>query len=420
MEPSNNSLKWMTFSGLAEDYPTWSTRFSAFAQTKGLFETLTDTVELPDRPAPLREDANDAQTREHEAQTQARATAVQEDESRKNQIWCYLAMTLDASSLMLIRHDCVNSKGLGDGQKAWQLLQQRFRSDETTKVISLMRQLARLQLREDEAIHQYFIRAQELVTRLHHAGEELSETLFNAMVLNGLPQRYEHFVVQESFNPAENFVELRKRLTNFEESRRQRDDVEEDQHVAMSAKNASHQIGIHSSFKSHPRKTFSKPSSSKGPRLCFVCNKPGHLAASCYKKDNAVCSICKAKGHLASACKQQQKSPHKGLASSLSAESSFEVSKTDLLVDSGSTDHMMIDKTWFKNYQKVETTVNNPDGGKTKVEGIGDVDVEARNTKGVLHKLTFEKFLHVPEYKTNLISVSSLVQKKTRIISHKS
>ena len=185
---------------------------------------------------------------------------------------------------------------------------------------------------------------QELVTRLHHAGEELSETLFNAMVLNGLPQRYEHFVVQESFNPAENFVELRKRLTNFEESPRQRDDVEEDQHVAMSAKNASHQIGIHSSFKSHPRKTFSKPSSSKGPRLCFVCNKPGHLATSCYKTDNAVCSICKAKGHLASACKHQQKSPHKGLASSLSAESSFEVSKTDLVVDSGSTDHMMIDK----------------------------------------------------------------------------
>ena len=86
---------------------------------------------------------------------------------------------------------------------------------------------------------------------------------------------------------------------------------------------------------------------------CFVCNKPfnKHLAASCYKKDNAVCSICKAKGHLASACKHQQKSPHKCLASSLSADSSFEVSKTDLVVDSGSTDHMMIDKTWFKNYQ---------------------------------------------------------------------
>ena len=30
----------------------------------------------------------------------------------------------------------------------------------------------------------------------------------------------------------------------------------------------------------------------------------------------------------------------------------------------------------MKNFQ---TTVNNPDGGKTKVEGIGDVDVELRD-----------------------------------------
>ena len=97
-------------------------------------------------------------------------------------------MTLDANSLMLIRHECVNNKGLGDGKKKGRLLQQRFRSDERTTFISLMRQLAKLKLREDETIHEYFIKAQVLVTRLQHAGEKLSETLFNAMVLNGLPQ----------------------------------------------------------------------------------------------------------------------------------------------------------------------------------------------------------------------------------------
>ena len=100
------------------------------------------------------------------------------------------------------------------------------------------------------------------------------------------------------------------------------------------------------------------------------------------------------------------------MASSLSAESSFEVSKTDLVVDSGSADNIIY-KTWFKKYHKLETTVHNPDGGKTKVEGIGEVDVEARDTKVVLHKLTFEKPLHVPEHKTNLILVSSSVQSNT-------
>ena len=45
--------------------------------------------------------------------------------------------------------------------------------------------------------------------------------------------------------------------------------------------------------------------------------------------------------------------------------------------------------------------------------------MEARDTKGVLHKLTFEKVLHVPEYKTNLISVSGLVQKQHELFHTK-
>ena len=60
---------------------------------------------------------------------------------------------------------------------------------------------------------------------------------------------------------------------------------------------------------------------------------------------------------------------------------------------------MMIDNTCFKKYQKPETTVNNPDGGKTKVEGISDVDEEARHTKCVLFKMTFEKIQHVAKCK---------------------
>ena len=64
--------------------------------------------------------------------------------------------------------------------------------------------------------------------RIEHAGEYPSESLLNAMVLNGLPERYEHFVVQGSFNPAGIFVELWTRLLNDE------DDV--DSHVVLTSK----------------------------------------------------------------------------------------------------------------------------------------------------------------------------------------
>ena len=68
-------------------------------------------------------------------------------------------------------------------------------------MVTSVAQLARLQLEDSEDLDSFFIRGQELLTRLQEAGEAVSETLFNALVLNGLPMRYESFVIQESFNP---------------------------------------------------------------------------------------------------------------------------------------------------------------------------------------------------------------------------
>ena len=57
------------------------------------------------------------------------------------------------------------------------------------------------------------------------------------MVLNNLPESYEHFVVQESFNPAGSFIELRTRLLNYEESCKHGYTVSDaDSHVAVTTK----------------------------------------------------------------------------------------------------------------------------------------------------------------------------------------
>ena len=49
----SNSLKWLHFSGKAEDFPTWSTRFIAFMQTKGLYKTLIGNENVVTRPVNL-------------------------------------------------------------------------------------------------------------------------------------------------------------------------------------------------------------------------------------------------------------------------------------------------------------------------------------------------------------------------------
>ena len=86
-------------------------------------------------------------------------------------------MALDKTSLMYIRHDCLSKDGTGDSAKGWHLLQQCYSNVEKPTVVSLVRQLSRLQLGEEEKLHEYFIRLQELMSRLTEAGENMKETL---------------------------------------------------------------------------------------------------------------------------------------------------------------------------------------------------------------------------------------------------
>ena len=213
------TVKLLTYTGKAQDFPIWITRFVAMMQTKGLHKSLLGTEEQPNESAPLANGASKDEKRKHRVLKDAHEKEVADIKKKRNNVWCHLALTLDATTLMLIRHDCVGDDGLGDEAKAWKLLQERFQSVRTPTVVTLVAQLPRLQLEDVEDFDSFSIRGQELVTRLQEAGEAVSKTLFNALVLNNLPMRYESFVIQESFNPA---LTLRKRLQNFHESTAQR------------------------------------------------------------------------------------------------------------------------------------------------------------------------------------------------------
>ena len=112
-------------------------------------------------------------------------------------------------------------------------LRERFQRIETPTVVTLlMAQLARLQLEESEDLDSFFDREQEMLTGLKEAGEVVLKTLFIALVLNGLPMRYESFVLQDNFNPATNFSELR----NFQERSTAQSHTGKSAAVALSVK----------------------------------------------------------------------------------------------------------------------------------------------------------------------------------------
>ena len=65
-----------------------------------------------------------------------------------------------------------------------------------------------------------------------------------------------------------------------------------------------------------------------------------------------------------------------------SDKATSEATELDLVVPSGSTDHIVVKKNWFKSLWGLDTTVTNPDGGNTRVLGIGEVEILVKDVKG--------------------------------------
>ena len=215
--------------------------------------------------------------RKHKVLKDANEKEVADVKEKRSNVWCDLARTLDAITLMLIRYDSVGDDSIGDEAKAWKLSQERFQSVATPAVVTLVAPFTRLQLDDSEDFESFYIRGHELLSRPQETGEAVSEILFNSLVLNGLPMRYEIFAIQERFKPATIFTDMKRRPQIFHEKTAQR----------HKGQNGSAALAVKRDF-------------TKGPKKgnWFVCGIPGHFSDDCRRKETAQCSKCGEKGHL--------------------------------------------------------------------------------------------------------------------------
>ena len=133
------------------------------------------------------------------------------------------------------------------------------------------------------------------MTRLSEAGEAITNTLFIALVMKGLPDSYESFVVQEIFQPAKTIPEL---ITKLRYKARCGERTKHG-HIAMQAVRKKKKESSSGSYacrqKCHMERecksrSDSGQSSSRGSgpnetggsgpkkQRCFKCGQPGYFA----------------------------------------------------------------------------------------------------------------------------------------------
>ena len=109
-------------------------------QTEGVCSELLEKAEQLNELQPLANGASNERKKEQKVLQDAYEKELAHIKEKRNKVWCDLALTLDVASLMLERHDFLESDGIGDEAKAWKHFLERFQSLETTPVLTLVSQ----------------------------------------------------------------------------------------------------------------------------------------------------------------------------------------------------------------------------------------------------------------------------------------
>ena len=114
------------------------------------------------------------------------STTISSQDDREK-CFAQLVQFLDDRSLSLVMRDARD-----DGRKAMKILRQHYTGAGQPRIISLWNALSSLQKQQTEDLTGYILRAETAASAIKNAGENVSDSLLIAMVMNGLPPASNH------------------------------------------------------------------------------------------------------------------------------------------------------------------------------------------------------------------------------------
>ncbi|KAJ8248560.1 hypothetical protein GJAV_G00243300 [Gymnothorax javanicus] len=151
-----------------------------------------------------------------------------------------------------------------------------------------------LRMGDSETVTDYLIRAEDAISALKDVGEDMSEGLCIAMILEGLPEFFKPLAVHVTQNEDSlTFTDFKRRLRNYEEAERR------------SA--AGSMYNVMKTATRQGRTSTKTPGNNKREETasvtCYRCRRKGHKAKSCTRK--VWCSYCKRDNPAESMCRRK-------------------------------------------------------------------------------------------------------------------
>ena len=388
----SNALKFEKLNG--GNYRTWSFNIRLYLESLDLFEHVDGTAEMPD------EDPN--------------SKAAKLFRQRAKKAWTYICLAVDSDQQIHVRDTQTAAE-------AWNALKAQFARTSILQKVRLRQEYYSSRFFSGGNMLQHINRLKSLHEQLKEMGAAIDDQELAMTLLSSLPEEFKPLITALDAVGEDNitFEKVKGMLLN---------DIDRNRDIGQ-PKSSENALFVKRSggFKKGPGRHYRTGSTpAKFFRgTCHFCKEQGHFARDCPKKqskDSGYDDRKSSSRFFANYVEIPQGSDEISGEEALiaSREEALKTSdsemKSDWIIDSGATQHMIFNKTLLKSYVKFHNplVVNLGDNRKVLAFGKGSChivcDLGLRTQRIVLNDV-----LYLPDLKKNLLSVRAMTAKDASV-----
>lgn len=274
----------------------------------------------------------------------------------------------------------------------WRVLREAHEKDTIVNKVSLYKKISFKRAIEGDDIEKHINELSDLFQQLSDLSENTSEAWKVGMLLGSLPDSFHALVTALEVRPEQDLTWMLVQSKILDEYFRQKNMTEnqiiEEKVMKITAKNQS--------------KIF-----------CYFCKRDNHKMADCVR--------LKQYKEFEEYKQNKKKAENEEKVNILHAESDVELifmvgqeeESKEWILDSGSTVHICCDRKKFNFIQplKLQQQIRLPNGILITAKESGSCHIKTKDDNGKERKIAITDVLYVPEIKTNIISISRLMNK---------